>query len=62
MLIYVTEKGKGRISCRELCAYFKQPTQEGQLKNQLCVTDVVARSSMDDAKLRVYLETPPAGT
>lgn len=61
VLIYVTEKGKGRISCKELCAYLKQPAQEAQLKSQLFVTDVVARSSMDDAKLRVYLESPPAG-
>lgn len=61
VLIYVTEKGKGRISCKELMAFLRQPNQETQLKNQLCVTDVVARSSMDDAKLRAFLEAPPAG-
>uniref|UniRef100_A0A0N5AFT9 Nup54 domain-containing protein n=1 Tax=Syphacia muris TaxID=451379 RepID=A0A0N5AFT9_9BILA len=61
ILIYVTEKGKGRISSKELCDYLKQPTQEGQLKSQLCVTDVVSRSSMDDSKLQVFLETPPRG-
>lgn len=61
VLIYVTEKGKGRISSKELCAYLKQPSQEGQLKSQLCVTEIVARSSMDDAKLRAFLEAPPAG-
>ncbi|KHN76199.1 Nuclear pore complex protein Nup54 [Toxocara canis] len=61
VLIYVMEKGKGRVSSKELCAYLKQPTQAGQLKAQLCATEVVPRFSMDDAKLRVFLETPPAG-
>uniref|UniRef100_A0A0M3I0S2 Nup54 domain-containing protein n=2 Tax=Ascaris TaxID=6251 RepID=A0A0M3I0S2_ASCLU len=61
VLIYVTEKGKGRVSSKELCAYMKQPTQANQLKNQLCATEVVPRFSMDEAKLRVFLETPPPG-
>uniref|UniRef100_A0A914RRD1 Nucleoporin Nup54 alpha-helical domain-containing protein n=1 Tax=Parascaris equorum TaxID=6256 RepID=A0A914RRD1_PAREQ len=46
---------------KELCAYMKQPTQASQLKNQLCATEVVPRFSMDEAKLRVFIETPPAG-
>lgn len=61
ILMYVIEKGKGRVTCKDLVQYFKQSTQEAQLKNQLCATDVVARCSMDDAKLHAFLEKTPPG-
>ncbi|VDK51949.1 unnamed protein product [Anisakis simplex] len=61
VLIYVNEKGKGRVSSKQLSAYFKQPAQAAQLKSQLCVSDVVPRYSMDAARLKIFLETPPTG-
>lgn len=61
ILLYVIEKGKGRSSSKELCAYLKQPAQETQLKNQLYVVNVLSRTVMDDAKKHAFIKNPPAG-
>ncbi|EFO23961.1 hypothetical protein LOAG_04523 [Loa loa] len=61
VLLYVTEKGKGRSSSKELCAFLKQPTQDAQLKNQLCVVNVLSRTVVDDAKKHAFIKNPPAG-
>ncbi|CAG9532830.1 unnamed protein product [Cercopithifilaria johnstoni] len=61
VLLYVTEKGNGRLSSKELCAFLKQPAQDTQLKNQLCVVNVLSRTVMDDVKKRAFIKNPPAG-
>uniref|UniRef100_A0A8R1Y4D3 Nup54 domain-containing protein n=1 Tax=Onchocerca volvulus TaxID=6282 RepID=A0A8R1Y4D3_ONCVO len=61
VLLYVTEKGKGRSSSKELCAFLKQPAQDTQLKNQLCVVNVLSRTVVDDVKKNAFIKNPPAG-
>ncbi|VDN01417.1 unnamed protein product [Thelazia callipaeda] len=61
VLLYVIEKGKGRPSSKELCAYLKQPTQETQLKNHFCVVTIVPRTTIDGAKKDAFVKNPPPG-
>ncbi|KAL4003312.1 Nucleoporin complex subunit 54 family protein [Acanthocheilonema viteae] len=61
ILLYVTEKGKGRSSSKELCAFLKQPAQDTQLKSQLCVVNVLSRTMVDDVKKHAFIKNPPAG-
>ncbi|VDK83412.1 unnamed protein product [Litomosoides sigmodontis] len=61
VLLYVTEKGNGRSSSKELCAFLKQPAQETQMKNQLCVVNVLSRITVDNAKKHAFIKNPPAG-
>uniref|UniRef100_A0A915PM80 Nucleoporin Nup54 alpha-helical domain-containing protein n=1 Tax=Setaria digitata TaxID=48799 RepID=A0A915PM80_9BILA len=61
VLLYATEKGKGRSSSKELCAFLKQPAQDTQLKNQFCVLNVLSRTAVDDAKKHAFIKNPPAG-
>ncbi|CAJ0932736.1 unnamed protein product, partial [Mesorhabditis belari] len=61
--LYVTQKGKGRITSRELCQYLNQNEQKMQLEQQLKVdtTKIVSRMRMSLQQLNEYLKDVPPG-
>uniref|UniRef100_A0AC35UBG1 Nup54 domain-containing protein n=1 Tax=Rhabditophanes sp. KR3021 TaxID=114890 RepID=A0AC35UBG1_9BILA len=61
IVLYVKEKGMGRIGAKELTKYFNQDPQMKQLREQLCCERVVAKSQVSEQELNNYLKLTPPG-
>lgn len=63
-MIYVTEtvgSVKQRISATELVTYLNQPNMKQQLQAGMAVENLAVKTDLDPSKLKLYLDTPPAG-